>query len=184
MNPRESPYSSSDGDGGERHPERVTYVFCIRTARNWENGSTFICWLSSTHSRNSSKHTTPHKTMNKTLKTTTSQLAGSKRWWNDRQPSTLCGHRALLYHACRASALSLMFDLQLLFIDNFAFHGNTASAVVAHGLIYSTYGIAPHRASRTNADLYLERWRWIRLEGKHGCADVLFFMHWSTRRRQ
>ena len=50
-----------------------------------------------------------------------------------------------------------MFDLQLLFIDNFAFHGNNASAVVAHGLIYSTYGIAPHRASRTNADLYLER---------------------------
>ena len=43
MNPQESPYSSSDVDGDERHPECVTDVLYIRAARNSDNGSTSIC---------------------------------------------------------------------------------------------------------------------------------------------
>ena len=43
MKSQQSPYSSSHVDGGERHPECVTDVLYIRTARDWENGSTSIC---------------------------------------------------------------------------------------------------------------------------------------------
>ena len=122
-----------------------------------------------------------HKTTIPTPNIITTRMAGGNRWLDGCQPCTLCSDRDLCSDTpvTRLPSLS-RFDVLLHY--DFVFLYNMFPTVVAY-LQYCTYGNAPPQASGAKADIYFERWRWICLECKPGCAALMSCFARSKHRR-